>query len=337
MRKRFLLAALASASPACNWVSLAVTAANYQTLRPGDAGNIAVRGTYAYVTLGDSGLGILDARSGARVATLPPPSGSESIDDVAIDGAMLFALDATPPGHVSAWRFESGPTPRQTGPARDAPVGPFSGVSAASGLCVVSGGTSRLTAWRYSVDSLDGPFATADLGRGQPDVLVATDGRTVYVSTHFRGPYFGLNILRLDADSLRTIATLSIDGAGFTPGGAKPANFPIESALLDDATLLVAFRRGLAVIDVHDAARPFVRRVVNVGGPAVNVDVSAGTAAVAVSGGNAAVALVPFSGGEPGPVRPTLLAPGTNPGGVAFSDSSVLVAARGKGVLRVRR
>ena len=102
---RLLVPALAVGCLGCNWISLGVNAATYATLAPGEAGNIVARGAVAYVTLGDSGLGVVDAGSGARLAVIPPPAGSESVDDLAIDGALLFTLDASPPGHLSLWNL----------------------------------------------------------------------------------------------------------------------------------------------------------------------------------------------------------------------------------------
>lgn len=326
------------ACAACDWVSLAVNAATYRTLAPGEAGNVVAANGVVYATLGDSGFAVLDGASGARVAVIPPAPGSQSVDDVAVDGTLLFALDATPPGRLSLWSIADPRVPTRMGRVHDVAVGPFSGVSAAGKLCVVSGGTSELTAFRYSRDSLEGPVATMDLGRGQPDVLVARDGRTVYVSTHYWGPYFGLDVVQLagPAGELRRVATLAVDGAGFTRGGAKPANFPIEAALVDDTTVALAYARGLALIAVADPARPRVLRVLDVGGPAVNVDALDGQLAVVVSGAHPAVALVdgPSASGLP---RAVALPPGTKPRGVAFSGSSVFLAARDKGVLRVAR
>ena len=325
---------------ACNWVSLGRNALKYDLIQQGEAGNVAALDSVAFVTLAESGLGIIDARTGRTLATIPPPPGSESVDDLAISGQLLFALDAREPGHLSVFSLRNPMRPALVSGPRAVPVGPFSGVSANSGISIVSGGTSQMTAWRYdSAGVLDGPTATADLGRGQPDVLVARNGATAFVSTHYWGPYFGLDIVRYQASKrqLTKLAELELDGAGFTDGGAKPANFPIESAQLDDNTLLVAFARGVAVIDVSDARTPRVKQVLDVGGRAVNVDVSQREVAVVVIGPTPGIVLLDFSGGVAHVVRRITLRTGTNPIAVTFTMRAIVVAARDQGVLVFER
>ena len=156
-------------------------------------------------------------------------------------------------------------------------VGPFSGVAAAGGLVILSGGTSLLSLRRYNADGLhDSPAVTADLGRGQPDVTLAQDGRHAFVSVHDEGPLFSLVVLRLAQQPLaaREIARLRLATYGFTPGGARPASFPIEMATLGE-TLLIASAAGLQVIDVRDPANPRSLATLRTGTLPVNVDAPA--------------------------------------------------------------
>jgi hypothetical protein len=330
---------LAVALAGCNWLSLAANALTYETLGPGDAGNIVTRDSVAYVTLADSGLAVVDASSGRRIALVAPASGTGSVDDVALDGELLFALDARPPGALSVWSLRDPRHPSRLGPPVNVPVGPFSGVSARLGMCIVSGGTSELTAWRYDAAGVLEAAGVLDLGRGQPDVLVAS-GTLAFVSSHYWGPYFGIDVVRRDGTLLSRSATLELAGAGFTTGGAKPANFPIELALLDSATLLVAYARGLAVIRVAPQRTLSLVEVVDVGGPATSVDAAGHIAVVAIGGRDPGVAFVTFDTSVPvsSRVRRVTLPAGTNPTGVALSTrnaSVALVAARGQGVLVV--
>lgn len=320
----------------CNWLSLAKNALTYPTLKRGEASNIAAADSFLYVAKGEDGLAIVEARSGKELATLAPPAGSESIDDVAIEGTLLFVLDAREPGHVSVFSLGDPQQPRLVAAPREVPVGPFSGVSASFGLCVVSGGTSRLQAFHYdSAGALDGPIASADLGRGQPDALVAPDGHHIFVSTHYWGPYFGIDVLRYDpsAHTLNRLAKLELDGAGFTPGGAKPANFPIVTSTLGNDTLLVAFAKGLAVIDASNRAQPRTLRVFDVGGSAVSVDSDRSAAAVAVTSPNPSLVIIDFSTADGRIVRRIPLPLGTLPTGVALTAGIVSVTARDRGVL----
>ena len=101
-RKRPFLPVVLSAMVAssCNWVSLAKNAVTYREIQRGEAANLAALDPLIYATKAEDGLAIVDARSGSTLATLAPPAGSESIDDVATWGGLLFVLDARAPGHL---------------------------------------------------------------------------------------------------------------------------------------------------------------------------------------------------------------------------------------------
>lgn len=329
----WLVLAVAMTCGACNWVSLATNSLTYRTTQRGEAGNVVARGAVVYATLADDGIAVIDAATGQRLTTVAPPNG-QSIDDLALADDLLFALDARPPGHLSLYSLADPAHPRMVEPARDVPVGPFSGISASQGFCVVSGGTSQLTLWRYDRGgSLTGPFATTDLGRGQPDVLLGPRG-LLYVSTHYWGPYFGLDIVRSDSSGARIerLGRLPLPGAGFTTGGAKPANFPIESALLGSDTLLVASARGVDVVDIRTTEQPRLLTTIDVGGPAVHVDVADSVAAVIVSGAAPALVFLDFRITPP-KQRRFELPVGTFPTAVALGGPRAAVAAGEAGVL----
>ncbi len=330
---RLLGGAALWACGACNWVSLATHSLNYRTTQRGEAGNVAARGAFVYATLAEGGITVIDGTTGQTLDTVAPPD-SQSIDDLAIADGLLFALDARPPGHLSVYSLADPAQPRLVGVSQQVAVGPFSGVSATGGLCVVSGGTSQLTLWRYdSSGGLTGPVATADLGRGQPDVLLSAGGM-LYVSTHYWGPYFGLDVARFDAaqNRIELLAKLPLPRAGFTTGGAKPANFPIESALIGGDTLLVASARGLDVVDVHTPAQPRLITTIDVGGPAVNVDVDRHSAAVVVGGDGPTLVFLDLAVTSL-PQRRVALPVGTIPTGVALGGPRAAVAAGSTGVV----
>lgn len=337
--KRSTLASLVAGvfiTTGCEWLALGKNALTYKTIQAGEAANIAVLDSLVYATLADSGIRIVDARTGHPLATIPPPPGSESVDDLAISEGFLFALDARAPGHLSVLSLRDPLNPVPASPPREVPVGPFSGVSAGAGFLVVSGGTSAMTAWRFdSAGVVEGPTAVSDLGRGQPDVLVAGDRTIAFVSTHYWGPYFGLEIVRYDDNVGRfeKLGKLELNGAGFTEGGAKPANFPIEAAVLDESTVLVAFARGLAVVDIANPATPKLKRVIDLAGPGISVDATQGMAAIVVGGERATIVLLDVTSGRARIVRRITLPPGTNPLAVAFSMRTVVVSARDRGIL----
>ena len=319
----------------CNWVSLAINAFGYQTVARGEAANLVAHDSLIYVTRAEDGVAIVDARTRATILTVPPPPGTESIDDLALADGLLFVLDARVPGHLGAFSLENPARPRLVSAPRPVPVEPFAGVSCAQGRCVVSGGTSRLTAWRYDRNGiLSGPVDSADLGRGQPDVTLSADGRRAFVSTHFWGPYFGLDLLSVsDAGRVEKLGELAIDGAGFTAGGSRPANFPIQAAPLGTDTVLVVFERGLAVVSVAEPARPVSLEVLELGAPAVSVSVRGRSALVALAGREPSLALMDFSGARLRLERQIPLPAGAQPSGVVLTERFAAVAARSMGVI----
>src|SRR5258705_8772507 len=204
------------------WVALGVHAASYPVTGSGEAANVVIAGSTAYATLADRGFAILDVASGRRLAMVPPPAGSESVDDLATADGLLFALDARPPGHLSVFSIADPSHPVLANAPVDAAVGPFSGVSAHAGKVIVSGGTSLMSLRAYDArGTLSGVLATTDFGRGQPFVLLSPDGTRAFVSTHRWGPYFALTTARGDGASIARAGSLPVATYGFTAGGAK--------------------------------------------------------------------------------------------------------------------
>jgi hypothetical protein len=338
---RILLGILViGAASSCNWASLAANALTYRTTASGEAANVAVNGTVAYVSLAEKGLGITDLETGKSIGTLPSPAGSESIDDVAIADNLLFALDARPPGHLSVFSLAVPAAPALVSGPVPVAVGPFSGVSAAAGRLIVSGGTSELSLRTYDRNGkLGTESAVIDLGRGQPDVLISPDGKRAFVSTHYWGPYFGLTVLRIDSDplSLTKIGQVDLDGAGFTAGGAKPANFPIEMAT-DGNLLLVAFAEGLTLFDISKEGAPKLVKSVRLETASVNVDLRDGVAAVVGSTPEPRLTLIDVAKPEEAKVLRSIALPsGSYATGVALGHRRVVVAAHEKGSLLLDR
>lgn len=323
----------------CDWISLAKNSWTYKTVEKGEAANLIVYKNKVFATIAEDGILVVDLSTKEKIGQIEPPAGSESVDDIAIADGFLFALDARIPSHISAFKLNDSAQPELVSPPQAMPVEPFSGISAAGGICIVSGGTKELTVWKYdSSGNLTGPVSKSDFGRGQPDVLL-TQKSVAYVSSHYWGPYFGIDIARFDSskNEVTKLASLELDRAGFTEGGAKPANFPIESALLDDTTLLVAFAEGVGVIDVSLPNAPKMISVLDVGGAAVNVDVFEQSAVVSVSGENSHLSIIEFEKREKTSIRHINLEPGTIPLGAALTGDYAVVAALKQGVLIFER
>ncbi len=323
----------------CSWVELAWNALTYPTTRSGESANVVVHGEWAYVTKGAAGIEAvyLGRRKPTRVVPVP---GGGSVDDLAVADGLLFALDARPPGHLAVYTLENPSAPTLRNSPAPVEVGPFSGVSAGGGRVIVSGGTSRLSMRGYDrTGSLGSEIVTADFGRGQPDVVLATDGGAAYVSTHDWGPYFEITIARLASEALQITrqGALPLDTYGFTPGGAKPANFPIEGAA-DGSILYLAFAAGLGVLDVADPSMPKLLVLLKLDVKPVNVDVHDSVAALVGSSPSPRLVLVDVRD----PSHPTILQSIPLPEdslatGVAIASSHVVVAAHGRGTLLFNR
>ncbi len=310
-----ILAAIVFGRP---WVALAYAAATYPVTGAGDASNVAVDGTRAFVSLGERGFEVVDIASGNVLENVAPPATSESVDDLAIAGPFLFALDARPPGHLSVFSLDGSSKLKLTSAPVEVPVGPFSGVSAGGGRVIVSGGTSLMSLRSYDSEGKLGPvLAETDCGRGQPDVLMSPDGGWAFVSTHRWGPYFGLTSVRVAVAPpfLEKAGSLNLDTYGFTAGGAKPASFPLETALEGDV-LYVATLRGLTVVSIAHPDQPTLVANLGIGMKGVNVDVRNHLAAVVGSSPRPMLVLVDVSSpSSPRVVRSIPLPGGSRPTG----------------------
>jgi hypothetical protein len=341
-RAAWLLLALAPLPllGACAWIGLTWGALNYPTTRVGETANVVSDGAWAYATRGAAGLEILGLRGEPvrRYQELPPSL--DSVDDLALADGLLFALDAQPPGHLAVFSLSDPARPRLLGRPVPVAVGPFSGVAAAGGRVVVSGGTSRLSVRAYdAAGTLGAAVALGDFGRGQPDVLLAPSGDTAFVSTHDIGPHFSVKVARL-ADppaAPRVGGSIALQTYGFTPGGAKPANFPIELAL-EGSVLYIASDDGLRIVDISATAMPRELAHLALAVSPVNVDVHDGI--VAVVGSLPSPQLVFIDARDP--ARPQVLQsfalpPGSRGTGVALTESHAVIAAHGLGTLLFAR
>jgi hypothetical protein len=318
----------------CAWLGLAWGTLTFPTTAPGEAANVVVAGDFAYATRGSEGIEVVRLSDGERRLLALAPG--ESADDLALADGLLFVLDARPPGALAVYSLADPGAPALRQPPVPVEVGPFSGVSAAAGRVAVSGGTGLLSLREVARDGrLGDEVATADLGRGQPDVLLSPDGRMAFVSTHLFGPRFALGVARLGSAPLRIAprGSVPLETHGFTSGGARPASFPIQAALAG-GLVLVAHASGLAVIDPADPAAPRLLRVQEVGVEPVAVAVRDTMAAVVGSAPEPRLVALDVRD----PARPQVLATRALPAGslatgVAIGAAHVVVAAHARGVL----
>ena len=223
--------------------------------------NVAIHNGIAYFSRGSAGFSAMRL-STRELVDFSVPSGTSSVDDLCLADGFLFVLDAVTPGQLTVFQVADDLSIVQVSGPVNVPVGPFAGVSAAAGRVVVSGGTSNLTVRNYNTTTgiLGGNVAIANLGIGQPDVVVTTNGLRAFVSTDFAGSVggSGFGITMIDLQNPPTAPTLigrsGLPGSGFTGGLQGPANFPIESAVIDglDTRVLTAHGGGLSVLRTNN-------------------------------------------------------------------------------------
>lgn len=287
----------------------------------------------AYVTLAGAGLIVFEIPGRRALRTLAPPLPAESTDDLAVADGLLFALDAAPPGYLTVYSLSVPLSPALVAGPIEVPAGPYTGVSAAAGRVIVSGGTSQLSVRSYDASgSLGTDVGTIDLGTGQPDVLLSPQANFAVVSTHFQLSDFGITLIQPGPPPVGR-GTLELKGAGFTAGGATPGNFPIESAL-DVDQLLVASGGGLASIDVSNLDAPRLISVTPLPVLGVNVDARDRVAAVVGSDPTPTLVLLDVSNRQAPVIQQTLALPaGSRVTGVALTPTHIVATAHENGVL----
>jgi hypothetical protein len=182
------------------------------------------------VALGAGGYASCPNLASLQCAVVGAPPGLGRVDDLAAADGFVFLLNTQGPlvAVVSA-----------AGSVTQSPIQVngqlFSGISAANGSAVVSGGTSLLQTFTYDGQGRLSPGATADFGRGQPDVYQPS-GDIAFVSTDFfatiEGRRFGITVAMLP--SLQVLNMIGLLGGGIpsqaTPFSQRSANFPVVSA-----------------------------------------------------------------------------------------------------------
>jgi hypothetical protein len=314
------------------WLALGWNAWHYPVATPSARTQVVVDDNLAYIAAGAEGLEIVDLKTNRRKTLVPPAAPADRIDDIAVADGWLFALDATPPGYLMTF-----PLARPDLPLIDrapVPVGPFSGVSAAAGVVMVSGGTSQLTLREYdSTGRLGTEVITADFGRGQPDAAVRPDGRMAAISTHTFGPDFAITFAEIQRRPLRlkTRGQLGLKDAGFTGGGFKPSHFPLVAAW-NGNRVYVADGGGLSVIDLADPDHPRLVLQDPQPRPAIDAIVAGGELDVLRAGPHPAVLRYRLDGsGLPRLAARWSLPAGRRPAAVARHGADALITEHERG------
>ena len=320
----------AIALPGHRWLLLGWNAARYPTAIPTERTQAVLWNDRAYIAAGADGIDVVPLGATSAVARIAPISPIDRVDDLAVADGWLFALDATPPGHLRVYSLAHPDQPTPLGTALAVPVGPFSGVSAAAGRVGVSGGTSSLTLGRYdNAGRLGNQVATADLGRGQPDLALRPDGRLAAVSTHRFGPDFGMSFVALDGPKPHLLGFVPLRAAGFSAGGYKPAHFPLVPAWQANR-VYVAHGGGLAVIDATHPEAPRLIGIDPESRPAIDVAICNATLVVLRAGRRPALLRYRVAPGNDMPRRidVTPFPDDSEPGALACSAHARLVTFR---------
>ena len=313
------------------------TASEVEILNTFATNNIVATEPFAFAAAGSQGIVVVDLATLTIANVVSPPAGTGTIDDLCLDGGLLFTLDGAGAGALSVFSIANPAEPTLVSGPVGAAVGPFAGVSASNGRVVVSGGTSLLSVRSYDDDgNLFGAVSSIDLGIGQPDVLVSDDGSTAYVSTDFaglvNGQSFGITVIDISGIPTTVLDQIGIPGAGFSPGTSGPANFPIESALQGDV-LFVAAGNGVSVIDVSNPASVQTITQIPLSTNPVNIDVFDDTLYVVGNSPSSTLTTIDISNLS-SPVVETVVLPGNgSPLGVAATSTHVVVADDDLGVL----
>jgi len=312
------------------WLLLGWNAARYPTAAPTERTQAALWNDRAYIAAGADGIDVVPASGKKAAARIAPTQPMDRVDDLAVADGWLFALDATPPGHLQVYSLAHPDQPTSVDTAIAVPVGPFSGVSAAAGRVAVSGGTSSLTLRRYDVAGrLENQVATVDLGRGQPDLALRADGRLAIVSTHRIGPDFGMGFVALDGATPHLLGFVPLRAAGFSAGGYKPAHFPLVAAWQVNH-VYVAHGGGLAVIDATHPEAPRLIGIDPESRPAIDVAICNETLFVLRAGRRPALLRYRAASGNDLPHRidVTPFPDGSEPAALACSAHASLVTFR---------
>ena len=312
-------------------------AGDVEVLSTFDTNNVAVAGQFAFAAAGTQGMVIVDLSVPQIAGVVAPPGATGSIDDVSIDGDLLFTLDAAGAGGLSVFSIANPMQPTLVSGPVTVGVSPFAGVSAANQRVVVSGGTGLLSERSYATNgTLSASVSTIDLGIGQPDVLVADDGETAFVSTDFAGFFdgssFGITVVDISGPTLSILDQIGIVGAGFSPGVAGPANFPIESAQSGD-TLYVASGNGVSVFDTSNPSSVQTLALIPLNTNPVNIDVVGDTLYVVGNSPTPTLTTIDVSVLSSPVVQTTVLPAGSNPLGVAATSTNVVIADSNLGIL----
>ena len=302
-----------------------VAAGDIEVLSTVGTNNVAIAGNFAYAAAGAQGIVIVDLENRLVVDVV---SNAGRVDDVSIDGDLLFVMDGTGNAlRVLSIANRTQPTV-VSGPVA-VNVAPFSGVSAANGRVIVSGGTGLLSSRTYTpAGTLSGQALMIDLGIGQPDVLLSDDGATAFVSTDFsglvNGQGFGITVVDVSSQPLNVTDQIGIAGAGFSVGGDGPANFPIESAIQGN-TLFVASGDGISVFDVSNLNSVQTLAVIPLSTNPINVDIVNDTLYV-VGNSPGTLTTIDVSDLSSPVIETTTLAEGSGPLGVAATSSYLVIA-----------
>lgn len=320
---------------ACGWPGLIAGALSTPPSVDDASTNVVIADGAAYVARSSRGIERIDLASGKRTLTAAPMP-ADRIDDIAVADGLLFALDATAPGHLLVYRINRDGTLDRIALAGVA-VGPFSGVAAGAGHVIVSGGTSELSLRRYNAQgALGNATFTADFGRGQPDIALAAGGRVALISTHVQGPKFGITLADIvDRPlSLRASGYVELPGAGFTDGGFRPANFPLQSAALDDV-VLVAHGGGLSVLAAPAGRAPTLLGTTHLALRATAIAIDINQRLAFIAGVSPQPQLLTLDLAEPRApriVERRVLPASGSPSAIALDATHLVIAMQGGGV-----
>jgi len=275
---------------------------NIEILNTSGTNNVAVAGQYAFAAAGAQGIIIVDL-SGPRLAgVIAPPGATGTIDDVSIDGDLLFTLDAAGSGGLSVFSIENPMQPTLVSGPVTVDVSPFAGVSAANRRVVVSGGTGLLSSRSYQANGTLGASVSS------------------------------ITTIDISEPTLSILDRIGIAGAGFSPGADSPANFPIESAQSGN-TLYVASGNGVSVFDTSNPNAVQTLAQIPLNTNPVNIDIFDNVLYVVGNSPTPTLTSIDVSELSEPVIEVISLPSGSRPLGVAATSTRVVIADSNLGIL----
>ncbi|MBK07510.1 MAG: hypothetical protein CL920_19420 [Deltaproteobacteria bacterium] len=324
----------------CLHTQLACVAGHDWFTLPIRANNILIIDQTGYVSMNTQGLSVINMVDGSTFTQLAPDQskGIASTDLIAHVGNTLIALDAYAPGNISTYDMSTPSAPTATGSVRTLTLDRFTHLHTTSSRLAVAGGTGPVKIWDVDSAGALKTLATISSSNEQNVVHLSEKKDQIYIFGPLATNSFGLRIVALPPteSAPKEVSQLAIDGAGNTKGSILPVHLAVSAHEVED-TLLVAFAKGLAIIDVKDPTTPTLLKTLDLKLQATAMTVYGKKAYVVGTASTPTLVTIDISA----PSAPTILEESTLPSNckpvsVTVSDQYIAIAGHDTGLYMKR-